>query len=114
MSPPRLRALIVEDNADDVSLVLRELRQGGYTVEHRVVETAAAMQKALDEQEWDIVLSDFSLPAFSGLEALEIARLRAAELPFILVSGTVGEEAAVAALKSGAGDYVMKSALRKL
>ena len=114
MNPAHLRVLIVEDSDNDVSLVLRELRQGGYTVEHKVVDTAADMRTALDALEWDIVLSDFSLPAFSGMEALEIVRSREIDLPFILVSGTVGEEMAVAALKAGAGDYVMKSALRKL
>lgn len=114
MSLLRLRVLIVEDDGNDVSLILRELRQGGYAVEHKVADTAASMQAALDSQEWDLVIADFSLPAFSGMKALEIVKSRAIDLPFILVSGTVGEEVAVAALKAGAGDYVMKSALRKL
>lgn len=114
MSQPRLRALVVEDSDNDVALILRELRQGGYAVEHRVVDTAAAMRAALDALEWDIVLADFSLPAFSGMEALEIVRSRSTDLPFILVSGTMGEETAIAALKAGAGDCIMKSALRKL
>jgi len=110
----RLRALIVEDDADDAALVLRELRRAGYAVEHRVVDTEAAMAAALDSGVWDVVISDYKLPTFSGLKALETARARAPDLPFILVSGTVGEEAAVAALKAGAGDYVMKTALGKL
>ncbi|HET9405222.1 MAG TPA: response regulator [Burkholderiales bacterium] len=114
MNLAQLKVLIVEDSDNDVALVLRELRQGGYAVEHKVADTSAGMRAALDAGGWDIVLSDFSLPGFSGMEALEIVRSRAPELPFILVSGTVGEEMAVAALKAGAGDYVMKSALGKL
>ena len=109
-----LRVLIVEDNPDDAALVLRELRRGGREVAHARVETAAAMTAALDAQSWDIVIADYSLPQFSGVAALKLLQERALDLPFILVSGTVGEEIAVAAMKAGAHDYLMKDKLARL
>lgn len=109
-----LRVLVVEDSEDDASLLLRELRRGGYDVRYERVDTAAAMSSALNKQEWDLVVSDHSMPHFSGSAALSLLRTKESELPFIFISGTMGEEAAVAALKDGAQDYLMKSNLTRL
>jgi two-component system cell cycle sensor histidine kinase/response regulator CckA len=109
-----LRVLVVEDSEDDAALLLLELRRGGYDVSHERVDTAPAMTAALDKQEWDLVVSDHSMPHFSGSAALSLLRGKQSELPFIFISGTIGEEAAVAALKDGAQDYLMKSNLTRL
>jgi two-component system cell cycle sensor histidine kinase/response regulator CckA len=109
-----LRVLVIEDSEDDAALLVRELRRGGYEVSHERVDTASAMSSALDRQEWDLVVSDHSMPHFSGSAALSLLRKRESELPFIFISGTIGEEAAVAALKDGAQDYLMKSNLKRL
>ena len=109
-----LRVLIVEDSEDDTELLLREFKSGGLDVTHQRVDSAQDMRAALDENRWDVVISDYSMPNFSGIEALKIVRERGNETPFIYVSGTVGEETAIAALKSGAQDYVMKGNLKRL
>ncbi|NJL42467.1 MAG: response regulator [Pseudanabaena sp. SU_2_4] len=80
MKPP-LHVLIVEDSEDDMLLMLRELRQGGYTLDYLRVDTATAMQAALDRQPWDIVIADYSLPAFSGPEALKLLQSQGLDLP---------------------------------
>lgn len=108
-----LRVLMVEDMRDDALLLKLALSRGGYRVAHRQVANAGELEAALAEP-WDMVLADFALPAFSGLEALKIVRARDADLPFILVSGAVGEDVAVAAMKAGAQDYVLKDNLRRL
>jgi DNA-binding NtrC family response regulator len=111
----RLRVLIVEDSEDDALLVLRELRRGGYEPTSERVDTPEAMRLALAQGEpWDVVLSDWRMPRFSATEALEMLRGAGSEAPFIVVSGKVGEEAAVEAVKAGAHDYVMKGNLRRL
>jgi two-component system, cell cycle sensor histidine kinase and response regulator CckA len=112
--PIALRVLIVEDSEDDALLLLRELRRGGYAPEFSRVFTADALRAALGEQSWDLVLSDFSMPQFSALAALEVVRERGLDLPFIIVSGTIGEESAVTALKSGAHDFVVKGHMARL
>jgi PAS domain S-box-containing protein len=109
-----LRVLVIEDNEDDAALMLRELQRGGYEPVTRRVETPAAMQHALQQETWDVVLADWSLPQFSALFALEMIKSNGLDLPFIIVSGTIIEEAAVAAMKAGAHDYVMKSNLGRL
>ena len=109
-----LRLLMVEDSEDDAAMLLRELRRGGYDVMHERVETSVALLAALNNQKWELVISDHSMPHFSGLDALNILRSNGSEVPFIFVSGTMGEEAAVAALKDGAQDYVMKTNLKRL
>jgi signal transduction histidine kinase len=106
--------VIAEDSEDDLLLVLRVIRQGGYDPLYRWVSSAEAMRQALDEGEWDVVIADHSMPGFSGLEALRIAREVTPEVPFLLVSGTVGEEVAVEAMRSGARDYVLKGNLVRL
>lgn len=111
---PHLRVLIVEDSEDDTLLVLRELRRGGYHVEYVRVDTAASMLAALNQQLWDIIIADYSLPAFSGLAALELLQSQKLDLPFIIVSGTIGEDIAVAAMKAGAHDYIIKGNMARL
>lgn len=113
MSTP-LQALIAEDSEEDALLLLRELRKGGYDVTAERVETPEAFQKALERGTWDIVLCDYTFPRFSGGEALKIFKESGRELPFIFVSGTIGEEAAVEAMREGAHDYVIKSRLSRL
>ncbi len=109
-----LRLLIVEDSEDDAALLLRELRRGGYDVTHERVETPSALTSALDRQKWDIVISDHSMPHFTGIDALHTLRSKGLRIPFIFVSGTIGEETAVSALKDGAQDYLMKTNLKRL
>jgi hypothetical protein len=109
-----LRVLLVEDMEDDAILVLAELRRSGYAPEWMRVDTPGAMAAALDEKEWDIVLSDFSMPKFSGPEAFEVLRSKKLDIPFIIVSGTVGEETAVKAMKAGVQDYLLKGNLARL
>jgi PAS domain S-box-containing protein len=109
-----LRVLLVEDSEDDCALILRELSRGGYQPEHRRVEDEAGLRDALAGETWQIVLSDYSLPAFSGPAVLKILRELSPDLPCIIVSGAIGEDAAVTALRQGARDYVMKDRLTRL
>jgi PAS domain S-box-containing protein len=109
-----LHVLVIEDVEDDMLLMLRELRRGGYTLDYVRVETPEEMQAALDRQLWDIVIADYSLPAFSAPEALKLLQLHQQDIPFIIVSGTIGEETAVAAMKAGAHDYIIKGNLARL
>src|ERR671913_637552 len=110
-----LRVLLVEDSEDDALLLVRMLRRGGYDLTWERVETAAAMEAALAGRSWDLVISDHSMPAFSSLAALELLRSKGfVDLPFIIVSGQIGEDAAVSAMKAGAHDYLMKDNLARL
>ncbi len=109
-----LQVLIVEDAEDDMLLTVRELRRGGYTLDYVRVDTAVEMEAALDRQSWDIAIADYTLPAFSGPAALQILQNRGLDLPFIIVSGTIGEEIAVGAMKAGAHDYIIKGNLTRL
>jgi len=114
MSAP-LRVLLVEDSEDDALLLLRVLRRGGYDPTYERVDTAPAMEAALDGGSWDLVVSDHGMPAFSSSEALGLLRRKGfVDLPFIIVSGQIGEDAAVAAMKAGAHDYLMKDNLARL
>ena len=108
-----IRVLMVEDSDDDAMLVIHSLRRGGFDPSFARVENAATLQAAL-EQKWDVVISDFRMPGFCGMEALRICRATQRDLPFILMSGAIGEETAVAAMKAGANDYVMKHNLARL
>jgi two-component system cell cycle sensor histidine kinase/response regulator CckA len=113
MSAP-LRVLMVEDSASDAKLVLQELGCMGRTIEHERVQTARTMRDALDRQAWDVVLSDWSMPSFSASAALDILKDKQLDVPFIIVSGTIGEETAVQAMRGGAQDYVLKDKLQRL
>src|ERR1041385_1079556 len=112
--PKTLRVLIIEDSLDDAELLLRELRRGGYEPAHERTDTAAATSAALGRGPWDVVIADHSLPQFSGLEALDLLKQTRRDIPFLILSGTIGEETAVAVMKAGADDYIMKDKLARL
>src|SRR5919107_4457693 len=110
-----LKVLLVEDSEDDALLLVRELRRGGYDPTWERVDTPASMGAALDGRGWDLVISDHSMPNFSSSAALGLLRSKGfVDLPFIIVSGQIGEDAAVAAMKAGAHDYLMKDNLTRL
>ena len=109
-----LRVLIVEDSEDDALLLLRELKRGGYEPEHERVETPRAMKEALTGSDWDVIVSDYRMPRFGAPEALAMAHEVSSEVPFIVVSGKIGEDVAVEMMKAGAHDYVMKDNLARL
>jgi two-component system cell cycle sensor histidine kinase/response regulator CckA len=109
-----LRVLLIEDSEDDAALMMRALHNGEYDLTFERVETADAMRAALDRHPWDLVISDYSMPHFTGPEALHLLQGAGIDLPFIIVSGTIGEETAVAAMKAGAHDFMMKGQLTRL
>jgi diguanylate cyclase (GGDEF)-like protein/PAS domain S-box-containing protein len=109
-----LAVLIVEDSESDAQLIIRLLRKAGYEVVSEQVETAEQMRSVVEKQTWDIVISDYSLPQFDGHAALELLKEKQQDIPFIVVSGAIGEETAVAMMKAGAHDYLMKGNLARL
>jgi signal transduction histidine kinase len=109
-----LRVLLVEDIEQDALLLLRELKRGGFDVTHERVDTPEAMSTALAKRPWDVVLSDYSMPRFSAPLALALVKERKLDLPFIIVSGTVGEDIAVEAIHGGAHDFMAKGKLSRL
>jgi diguanylate cyclase (GGDEF)-like protein len=109
-----LQALIVEDSEDDVLLVVRVLTRGGYAPRYRQVATAEAMRRALASEPWDIVIADHNMPQFNSTAALEVLKESGRDIPFIIVSGSIGEAIAVEAMKAGAHDYVLKDNLARL
>jgi diguanylate cyclase (GGDEF)-like protein len=110
----RLNVLVVEDSEDDTLLLLRELRRGGYDPVYARVDTPEGMRNQLDSREWEIVFSDFTMPRFNAFEALAMVRESSLDIPFIIVSGTIGEDRAVQAMKAGAHDYILKGSLKRL
>src|ERR1700741_4018956 len=109
-----LKALIVEDSEEDAQLLLSELRRGGYLVTFERVENAEQMRNALTQEKFDIVFADYSLPQFDAPHALELLKQSGHDIPFIIVSGTVSEDVAVQAMRSGAHDYLTKNNLKRL
>jgi len=109
-----LRVLMIEDSEDDAYIVLSELKQGNYDIAFERVDNREALQSNLVARAWDLVISDFAMPQFSGIEALKLVRSSNADIPFIFISGTMGEDVAVAALKDGAQDYLVKNNLKRL
>lgn len=109
-----LRVLIIEDSENDTQIMLRELRRGGYEVEHKRVEARPSLQAALSESSWDLILCDYSMPRFSARDALQTLYESELDLPFIVVSGTIGEESAVEMLKAGAHDFIVKGRFARL
>ena len=109
-----LRLLIIEDVEDDALLLVRELRKGGFDPDFARVDTPADLETALASGPWDAVVSDYSMPSFNGLDALRIVQAKVGDIPFFLLSGVVGEEQAVAAMKAGAHDYIMKDRRSRL
>jgi two-component system cell cycle sensor histidine kinase/response regulator CckA len=112
--PKPLTMLVVDDSEDDTDLLVREVRLGGYDPTYRRVDTPDALKAALFEQEWNLIIGDYTMPRFSGTEALSIVRGTGIDTPFIFVSGTIGEDQAVAAMKAGAQDYLIKGQLKRL
>lgn len=109
-----LRVIIIEDSADDMLLIERELKQAGYHPDVQGVEAAEGLRRALEQSKWDLVIADYAMPHFDGLTALKVVREYDAELPFILISGKIGEETAVEVLKAGAHNYIMKDRIKLL
>src|SRR5882762_6263729 len=109
-----LRVLFIEDSEDDTALLVRELKRAGYETDYKRVDTPNSLKAVLAAGEWDLVISDFSMPLFSGTDALKLVRTMGSDAPFIFVSGTMGEETAVAALQDGAQDYLVKTNLKRL
>ncbi len=113
MSKP-IRVLFVDDSDDDVMLLSKALKKGGYSPIYEQVDTADAMNDALEGQAWDIILCDYAMPNFSAFSALDLYKNKGFDLPFIIVSGTISDETAVAAMKAGAHDYIIKDNLARL
>ena len=109
-----IRVLIVDDSEDDGLLLVRNLKNGGFSPSYEQVDTAEAMSKALDNQTWDVILCDNSMPTLDAASALELYKYKGLDLPFIIVSGAIADETAVAAMKAGAHDYIMKGNLARL
>ena len=110
----RYRVLLVEDSVQDASINIRALERAGLDLESERVETASQMEAALEAKPWDFILCDFHLPEFDGLAALDLYHARGLDIPFIAVSGQIGEEQAVKMIKAGAHEYVMKGNLHQL
>src|SRR3989475_3503260 len=108
-----LNVLVIDDSEEDTLLMIRELTKAGYSVNFEQASSAATLAAALAKGGWDIVFSDFTLPGFSGTAALTQVRKHDAEVPFIFTSGTIGEDTAVAAMRTGGDDYVMKNNLKR-
>lgn len=109
-----LKLLLVEDSGPDAELIVHELRRQGFAPAWERVDTAAAMREALERQAWQVIIADYSLPNFSGAAALELYKQHGLDIPFLCVSGLIGEEQAVAMMRAGAHDYVMKLNLHRL
>lgn len=109
-----LRILFVEDSEDDVTLLVRFLKQGGYSFDFTRVDTLEMLRASIDENRWDVIIADYVLPKLSGLEALHFIKQRDPDIPFILVSGAIGEDIAAEAMKAGAHDYILKNNLTRL
>ncbi|MEX1014900.1 MAG: histidine kinase dimerization/phospho-acceptor domain-containing protein, partial [Candidatus Paceibacterota bacterium] len=110
----KLKALIIEDTEDDLQLLLMHLRNGGYEVEYKCIQTEDDYREALEKSNWEIILSDYSMPEFNGLKALQIIKNSEKDIPFILISGKIGEELAVKLMRAGAADYFIKGNLQRL
>jgi signal transduction histidine kinase len=109
-----LRALLVEDSETDAHLLVRELERSGYVVESERVETRAAMQQSLSIRVWDVILCDYSLPQFNAVHALTTLKESGIDIPFLVISGTIQEEAAVTVLRAGAHDFIVKGRFARL
>src|SRR5690625_3878135 len=109
-----VRIVMVEDSSDDLQLLLRHLRRGGYDPVYKQVYTADGMREALQQASWDAIIADYVVPSFGALPALDVLHETGQDIPFIVVSGVIGEESAVAAMRAGAHDYVRKDNLCRL
>jgi PAS domain S-box-containing protein len=111
---PKLRILVIEDSEDDALLVLHQMKKGSYDIEYERIVTAEGMRAALKEKPWDIILSDYQMPHFNGLEALTVLKESGTDIPLIVISGAIGEDIAVETMRNGAQDYIMKNNLQRL
>lgn len=109
-----IRVLIIEDSEPDAELLVRELQQGGYDPDYEIVDTPEGMNAALDKDSWDVIIADYVMPHFSGLDALQMAQDRQPDIPFFIVSGKIGEDIAVETMLAGAQDYILKNNLARL
>ncbi|MCR4304292.1 MAG: EAL domain-containing protein [Gallionella sp.] len=109
-----LRVLIIEDSEADAELLLHDLRHGGYAPAYERVETPDGLSDALSRQSWDLIISDYAMPCFNGLQALKLVQEKGYDIPFIIVSGSIGEDVAVEAMRAGAHDYLMKGHTARL
>ena len=114
MQETKLQALMIDDSEDDILLTIRELTKGGYNPVFERIDTAAAMKTALREKQWDIILCDYKMPTFSAPSAIAIFKEAKIDIPFIVISGTIGEETAIECMRLGAHDYFMKGKLSRL
>ena len=112
--PKTLRILMVEESEDDALLLLRELRRGGYQPVDARVETPEALKAALHDQSWDIIVADYTMPCLGAPEALRVVQGEGLAIPFVILSGTIQEDVAIALMKSGARDYLRKDNLSRL
>jgi len=110
----KLKLLIVEDSEDDEKIIIRHLSHDGYEISHQRVFNKDTLSAALDQENWDVIISDHKMPGFSSYEALDILNKRKSDIPFLIVSGHVGEENAIEAMRLGAHDYIMKDNLKRL
>ena len=109
-----IRVLMIEDSKDDATLIMHELKRHGYEVMSERVDTQKTMEDALGRQEWDVIIADYSIPQFDTMKAFKLIQERNGDLPFILVSGVIGEDVAVEAMKLGVHDYIMKANMARL
>src|SRR5262245_35401818 len=109
-----LQVLIIEDSDNDAALMEIELQRAGYNPACRRVQTREAVNEALNQKDWDLIIADYKMPQFDGLSALATVKERGLDVPFIIVSGAITDATAVAAMKAGAHDYVMKGNLSRL
>src|SRR5689334_21406882 len=109
-----LKVLHIEDEERDAALIARHLSRAGYEIVYECVDTPDALTKALKTRDWDVILCDYSMPHFNALQALELIKEIKLDIPFIIISGTIGEDAAVEAMRAGAHDYLMKASLARL
>ncbi|MBZ0112715.1 MAG: response regulator [Thermoanaerobaculia bacterium] len=114
MNPSPIRVMLLEDSPDDADLVVLELRREGLDIVYERFETAASMKQALSEESWDVVISDYSMPSFDARQALDLLLSTGLDIPFIVVSGTIGEETSVEMMRAGASDYLLKDRLHRL
>src|SRR5687768_6088115 len=114
MTRTQLNILFIEDNPDDVDLTVLELNRSGFKINWQRVDTEIHLRQTLSDWQPDIILSDYSMPSFNGMAALEITRELVPAIPFIFISGTIGEELAIESIHRGATDYVLKDNLRRI
>ncbi len=109
-----LHVLVVEDSSDDARLIIHELKMAGFQIISERIQSAQELEQALNAKNWDIVLSDYTLPQYTAIDVLKAVKEKNPDLPCIVISGTIGEETAVAAMQAGAQDFFVKGRLKRL